>query len=171
MKAQTSHILRFTGFAIGAVLAIGWVLSGRMPESQAEAPARLSIASQPTTELGVSPAGARFLTGRLMPAGRPARGTLTVSNFGRRPLRFRMRVKSPQRDLDAVVRLRVQAGERRIFEGPLAGLRAWTRSGVRVLAGRRQEVDFRAWVPMSVESGFEGRSVELQLEWQKANSQ
>jgi hypothetical protein len=170
MKAHSSHILRFTGFAIGAVLAIGWVLSGRMPESQAEAPARLSIASQPTTELGVSPAGARFLTGRLLPDGRPARGTLTVSNYGRRALRFRMRARSPQRDLDAVVRLQVRAGERQLFQGPLSELRSWTRRSVRLLAGRRQEVHFRAWVPMSVKSGFEGRSVELQLEWKKANS-
>jgi hypothetical protein len=170
MKAHTSHFLRFTGFAIGAVLAVGWVLSGRMPESQAQAPARLSIASQPTTELGVSPAGPRFLaTRRLLPGGRPARGTLTVSNFGGRARRFRMRVRSPQRDLDRVVRLQVRAGQRLVFDGPLAELRSWTRRSLRVLAGRPQELDFRVWVPMSVESGYEGRSVELELDWKKVS--
>jgi hypothetical protein len=171
MRPTTTHLLRLTGFVIGAVLAIGLVLSGRMPKSQAEAPARLSIAAQPTTELGVSPAGARFLeAGRLLPGGRPGRGTLTVSNFADRPLRVRMRVRSPQRDLDAAIRLRVLTDGRKLFDGRLAALRSWTRGSVRLLASERRELEFRAWVPMSVESGYEGRSVELELEWKKAKS-
>jgi hypothetical protein len=171
MTANATHILRFTGFVIGAVLAVGLVLSGRMPESQAEAPARLSMASQPITEVGVSPAGLEFIDGgRLVPGGSPLRGSLTLQNFTGSPLRLRMRVSSRQRDLDRVVRLRVLTAGRQVFEGGLADLRAWSARTVRLLASERRRVQVRAWVPMSVKSGYEGRSVELQLEWKKARS-
>jgi hypothetical protein len=171
MKANTIKLLRFTGFAAGAVLAFGLVLSGRMPPSQAEAPARLSISSKPTPELGVAPAGARFLdTRRLLPGRRPASGTLTLSNYTGRPLAVRLRATSPQRDLDPVVRIAVQVGRRQVFNGPLATLRSWSRLAVRLRARQRRQVQFRAWVPMSVKTGYEARSAEVELEWKKARS-
>ena len=40
MSANTNHLVRFAGFAIGAVIAIGVVVAGRMPESQAEGAGR-----------------------------------------------------------------------------------------------------------------------------------
>jgi hypothetical protein len=171
MKANATHLLRFTGFAIGAVLAVGLVLAGRMPESQAEAPARLSMASQPITELGVSPAGADFIeTRRLVPGGRPARGTLEVRNYRRRRAAFKLRARSTQRDLDRLVRVAVRTGRKRVFAGTLGELRRWTSGAVRLMRGETRDVEFRAWVPMSVETGYEGRSIEVELEWKKARS-
>jgi hypothetical protein len=170
MSANTNHIVRFAGFAIGAAIAIGVVLAGRMPESQAEASARLSVASKPTTQLGVSPAGADFLDAELRPGGRRGRGVLTLDNFTARPLSVAMRVTSPQRDLDSLVRVRVALRDRPVFSGPLGELRAWTRKPIRLRAGRVQKLQFEAWLPMSIDSGFEGRSLELQLEWRKAKT-
>jgi hypothetical protein len=170
MSANTTHLVRFTGFAIGAAIAIAVVMAGRMPASQAEAPARLTIASQPTTELGLKPAGAEFLAGPLRPGEAPARGVITLDNFTTRPLAVAMRVTSPQHDLDSVVRLQATLRGRRVFSGPLGALRSWTRGPLRVPAGGLHNLEFRAWVPMSTDSGYEGRSVELQLEWKKAKS-
>jgi hypothetical protein len=171
MKANTSHILRFTGLLVGAVLGIGLLFSGRMPESQAEAPARLAMASQPTPALGMSPAGAEFLaSSSLAPGRRAARGSLEVSNYTARRAAFRLRARSRQRDLDSLVRLVVTAGRSKVYEGPLGGLRAWTKGAVELPRGRAQDVEFRAWVPMSIETGYEGRSVEVELEWKKARS-
>jgi hypothetical protein len=170
MSAKTNHLVRLAGFSIGAVIAIGVVLAGRMPESQAEAPARLLVASQPTTELGVSPAGADFLAAGLRPGGRPARGVLTLDNFTERPLRVAMRVTSPQHDLDSLVRVRAALRGRPVFAGRLADLRSWTREPLRLPADRLHKLQFEAWLPMSIDSGFEGRSVELELEWKKAKT-
>jgi hypothetical protein len=171
MKANTSHLLRFTGFVIGAVLAIGLVLSGRMPQSQAEAPARLAMASQPTTTLGVSPAGSDFFASRsLAPGARPAQGSLEVSNYTGRRAAFRLRVRSPQRDLDSLVRVAVIVGGSRVYEGKLGELRSWTSRAVKLLRGQTRNVEFRAWVPMSVKTGYEARSAEVELEWKKARS-
>jgi hypothetical protein len=170
MSANTNHIVRFAGFAIGAAVAIGVVLAGRMPESQAEAPARLSVASKPITQLGVSPAGADFLAAEVRPGGRRARGVLTLDNFTSRPLPVAMRVTSPQRDLDSLLRVRVALRGRPVFSGRLAELRSWTRKLIRVRPGAVQKLQFEAWLPMSIDSGFEGRSLELQLEWRKAKT-
>jgi hypothetical protein len=170
MSANTTHLVRFTGFAIGAAIAIAVVMAGRMPESQAEAPARLTIASQPTTELGLKPAGTEFLAGLLRPGEAPARGVLTLDNYTPRPLSVAMRVTSHQRDLDSVVRVRASLGGRQMFSGPLGALRSWTGRPLRVPAKGLHKLEFRAWVPMSTDSGYEGRSVELQLEWKKAKS-
>jgi hypothetical protein len=170
MSPNTNHLVRFAGFAIGAVIAIGVVLAGRMPESQAEAPARLSVASKPITQLGVSPAGSDFLEANLRPGGRGARGILTLDNFTARPLPVVMRVTSPQRDLDRLVRVRVALRGRPVFSGRLAELRSWTRRPIRVRAGVVQKLQFEAWLPMSIDSGFEGRSLELQLQWRKAKT-
>ena len=171
MKANTNHLLRFTGFAGGAVLAVGLVLSGRMPESRAEAPARLSITARPTSELGVAPAGVEFLaTRRLLPGGRPARGRVAVSNFTGRRQSLRLRVSSAQRELDSVVRIDVRAGGPQVFEGRLAELRSWTRGSLEFRPRGRRKVEFRAWVPISVKSGYQGRSADLELEWKKARS-
>jgi hypothetical protein len=57
-----------------------------------------------------------------------------------------------------------------VFSGPLGALRSWTRRPLRVPAKGLHKLEFRAWVPMSTDSGYEGRSVELQLEWKKAKS-
>ena len=81
-----------------------------------------------------------------------------------------MRVTSPQRDLDPLVRVRVALRGRPVFSGRLAGLRSWTRRPIRVRAGVLQRLQFEAWLPMSIDSGFEGRSLELQLEWRKAKT-
>ena len=170
MSAKTNHLVRLAGFSIGAVIAIGVVLAGRMPESQAEAPARLSVASTPITQLGVSPAGADFLTAGLRPGGRRGRGVLKLDNFTARPLPVEMRVTSPQRDLDSMVRVRMALRGRPVFEGRLAELRSWTRKPIRVRAGAVQKLQVEAWLPMSIDSGFEGRSLELQLEWRKAKT-
>jgi hypothetical protein len=170
MNANTTNLVRFAGFAIGVAIAVSVVLAGRMPESQGEAPARLTVASQPTTELGLKPAGAEFLAGTLRPGEPPARGVLTLDNYTARPLLAAMRVTSPQHDLDSVVRVRASLSGRRVFSGPLGELRAWTRRPLRVPAKGVHKLEFRAWVPMSIDSGYEGRSVELQLEWRKAKT-
>jgi hypothetical protein len=170
MSANTNHIVRLAGFAIGAAIAIGVVLAGRMPQSQAEAPARLSVASKPITELGVSPAGADFLAADLRPGGRRARGVLELDNFTPRPLPVAMRVTSPQRDLDSLVRIRATLRGRSVFAGRLGELRSWTRRPIRVRAGAVQKLQVEAWLPMSIDSGFEGRSLELELEWRKAKT-
>jgi hypothetical protein len=170
MNATSMHLLRLTGLLVGAGLAVAVLLAGRMPASQAEAPARLSMASQPIEPVAVSPAGPDFLeAGRLRPGGGLARGRLTLTNLTSRPLHVRMRVSSAQRDLDRVVQLRVRAATRELFEGPLSELRTWSRERVRLPAGKPRKLEFEVWVPISVKSGYEGRSAGLEVEWKKAS--
>ena len=94
MAAKNSGFIRFTGFLLGCALAVGLVLSGRVPEGQAGSPASLTISSKPTTELGVSPAGELLSERNLKPGGRQAHATIRLANFTARPLPVRLRVAS-----------------------------------------------------------------------------
>ena len=68
------------------------------------------------------------------------------------------------------MRVRAALRGRPVFAGRLAELRSWTRRPLRLPADRLHKLEFEAWLPMSIDSGFEGRSVELELEWKKAKT-
>jgi hypothetical protein len=166
MTTKTRPILRLTGFLLGGLLAAAVLLSGRMPESGAAAGARLTIETQPTAQLGVSPAGRSFLTARnLQPGGPEARGELTVSAYARGERSVHLRAKVQEPALDDVVQLEITAGGKRLFRGRLAELRRWTPRGFNVATADTRTVHFSAWIPASFRDGYQGRSSELTLEW------
>jgi hypothetical protein len=166
MTTRTRPILRITGFLLGGLLAAALLLSGRIPDSGTGAGARLTIDTQPTPELGVSPAGRSFLKARdLQPGGPEARGALTVSGYARGVQSVRLRATSGERTLDELVWLEVIAGGKRVFYGRLAKLRRWTAQDFEVATGETHRVHLSAWIPASVRNGYQGHSSELTLEW------
>ena len=166
MTAKTRPILRLTGFLLGGLLAAAVLFSGRMPASGAAGGARLTIETQPTAGLGVSPAARSFLTARnLQPGGPESRGELTVSAYARGESSVHLRAAVQEPALDDVLRLEITAGGRRLFRGRLAELRRWTPRGFDVAGGETRKVHFSAWIPASVRDGYQGRSSELTLEW------
>ncbi|MGH2781186.1 MAG: hypothetical protein ACRDL4_20370 [Thermoleophilaceae bacterium] len=172
MTAKSSPLVRWTGVLLGVALAAGLVLAGRMPASGAAVPAHLEIASQPTAELGVAPAGRTFLEARrLTPGGPAARGSLTVSNYTTRSLVARLRLAGPGRELDRLVRVELSAGGETVYRGPLGGLRSWAAAGLRLRPGQKRRVEVRVLVPRSVDGGYEARAAELALEWRTGDDE
>jgi len=165
MTVSSRKLARWTGLLVGTALAASLVLAGRMPASGAPAPAKLSVASKPTTELGVSPAGRELLgTRRLAPGAPAALGSLTLSNFTESRLDADVRLSGPATELDPLVRLELEASGKTIYRGTLEKLRSW-QSGPSLKAGRNRRVRIRAWLPRSVPESFGGRSSRMTLEW------
>lgn len=165
MTAKETGAIRFIGFLVGGVLAVGLVLSGRVPESRAGAGATLTIETQPTTELGVSQAGELLSERSLAPGGRKAHETIGLANYTGRALSVGLRASSGGRDLDRVLLLEIATGGERTFRGPLGELRTWTAATLTLAPRQKRRVAVRAWIPSSVRDGYQGRSTAIELEW------
>jgi hypothetical protein len=164
MTLATSPFVRWTGFIAGCLIGVSAVLVGKLPEGQAASGVKLSLSSQPSAELGVSPAGNPFLRAReLVPGGPAASGRLELSNFTTRRLVVRARLQPGNRDLDSLVEVVLAADNKTVFRGRLSELRS--RSAARLALGPkgRRQLALRAWVPSSVRHDFQGRSAVLAL--------
>ncbi len=165
MTTKNTGLVRFTGFLVGCALAGGLVLSGRVPEGQAAAGASLTIGTQPTTELGVVPAGQLLSERNLKPGGHKAHKTIRLANFTGRTLSVRLHASAMSTDLDEVLLFEIDAAGHRIFRGGLGQLRAWTTLKLRLAPSERRRVEVRAWIPASARDGYQGRSAEVEFEW------
>lgn len=166
MTAKNSGSIRFTGFLLGCVLAAGLVLSGRAPEGQAGSGAGLTISTKPTTELGVEPVGELLSERNLKPGAREAHATIRLANFTARALSVRLRIASGSQDLDRILLIELGTAGERVFRGRLGELRSWSAGRLRLAPRQKRRVEVRAWLPASVRDGYQGRSAEVELEWQ-----
>jgi hypothetical protein len=167
MTSRSKAAARLTGLLIGCGLCVGFLLSGRLPDSSGELPARLTLVSAPTSELAVSPAG-RFLSQRELIPGAPragARGTVSARNRTRAPLAVRLRALPSSGELDELLRIRITADGAGIFRGKLRRLRRWSARAFRLAARQGKRIELRAWLPSSVTDGYQARTVELRVEW------
>ena len=167
MSARAKTTARAGGFVAGLAVAAGFVVSGLTPASDAHLGARVTFQTLPTGELAVRPEG-RFLEVESLDASGPegaARGVTTLTNQTAVPLALRARVLPSSRNLDDLLRVRISAAGKEIFDSTLARLRDWTRSSVRVASGEDARVVVSAWLPRSVHQDYEARGTKLTLVW------
>lgn len=163
---KTSSIARATGLVLGLTLALGLLLSGRVPVGSAQAPARVSLVAEPAVQLGVSPIGRDILShAKLTPGAPSVSGVVAVSNLTGTRLEARPRLHSSEPELDDIVRVAVLAGRTRLYSGKLKGLRAGSAAGLRLAARDRRTVRLRISVPSTAGRAVNGRSLELTLDW------
>jgi hypothetical protein len=168
---MTAAIKRWTsgvGFLLGVGLALGVVLVGRMPQSDTPLGARVTVAFKPLGELATAPAGRPLvLADGLTPDSSRHRAPrrVAVTNLTASKLSVRLRAAASDTELDELVAIEVEAGGKRVFEGKLRELRRWTARGFTVGGKHREQIELRAWLPPSVTKDYQGRSVDLTLEW------
>jgi hypothetical protein len=149
------------GFALGFLLVAAALLLWRVPPGDGIIGASIVFSSAPTGELTVSPSGP-FLTENDLRPTEGANGGVVVRNQTGSRLGVRLRALPSAHDLDHVLRVRVAAGDERVFEGPLVRLRAWTRAFA-VGPGESRAIRVRAWIPVATK-GFAGRVESIPVE-------
>lgn len=153
--------LRWLALLAGAAIVATGVATSQVPRGTGLASADVTFVGAPTGELGISPTGS-FLTGTAMRPGSEARGSLRVTNQTGKELAVLVRALPESEDLDAALHVEVDASGRRVFEGTLGDLRHGAR--IVVARGDTASLDFRAWLPESLDGGYGGRVVSVAVE-------
>jgi hypothetical protein len=158
LSTATDTWARRAGLALGLLLALGAVLSWRIPSGTAALGAQARFTAVAPGELTVAPAGA-FLSAR----GVRARGALVIRDITGRPVSVELRARPSTRQLDRLLRVAISDQGRVRFRGRLARLRAWTAvASLRARASRRLAV--RAWLPTGARSRAAGAIVDVMVE-------
>jgi hypothetical protein len=154
--------VRRAGVAVGIALVAVVVLAFRVPDGSGRLGADVIFAISPTGELGVSQSGPFMSATGLRPGGSLA-GDVDVMNQTSRRLAIRLRALPDGKDLEQLLLVDVRAGGKRLYHGPLHGLRAKTRP-FRMDSGRTRELRVRASLPARVRTGYAGRIQSISLE-------
>jgi hypothetical protein len=125
------------------ILAGTTLAAGRMAPGRGVTGTDLTMVVAPSGELEL-PTRRPFLGARDMRPGDVVRGSITPRNQTARPLRLRLRALPSSPELDHALRVRVASGATTLYDGPLSGLRRWTRSALRLGVSRHARIAFRA---------------------------
>ncbi len=155
--------MRAIGFAIGLGAVLLALLAWRLPPVRPDLGAELAFSTGPIGELEVRPGVFLHATG-LVPGGDARQGRLTIRNQTGRTLSVALRALPDAHDLDALVRVRLSAGDTTVFSGTLGGLRTWTEPLV-LRSGERAALRLRVAIPSTVRSGFTARIESVPLEF------
>lgn len=146
---------RFVGFVLGVSLAVTAVVGWRLPRGTGRLGADVAIAFLQTGELQLSSVTPIINANDLRP-GRSAAGSVEVRNSSPSRLSVGVTAEPSISDLDAVLWIDVSAAGRPLYHGTLGNLRdGSTRFVISSQQARRLTV--RAWLPMDVHDGYEGR--------------
>ena len=118
MKSNGDVALRVLGLILGLAAATSLVLSSRIPPGTGTLGADVILASAPTGELGVSPIGPFLSATNLSPSDHdvPA-GDLQVTNQTGVALDVQVRGVPSTADMDALLHVRIVAGDAPVFDG------------------------------------------------------
>ena len=147
--------------AAGVALVAATVAVSQVPRGTGVPTADVAFVAAPTGELAVTPAGA-FLQATALGPGDEASGRLGLTNLTGRELSIEVRALPESRDLDPLLRVSIEREGERVFDGTLGRLRRG--ASVFVSSGSTAPLDFRAWLPDTVRSGYGGRVVSVNFE-------
>lgn len=153
--------LRWLALIAGVAMVAAVVMTAQVPRGTGLASADVVFIAAPTGELGVAPVGA-FLNGTGLRPASESRGHLSVTNQTGKRLSVLVRALPESRDLDDALRVEVSSHGTRIFEGTLGDLRRG--ADVAVDPGVTAPLDFRAWLPETLRSGYQGRVVSVSFD-------
>jgi hypothetical protein len=166
MNRNGDTVLRVLGVVLGLAAAASLVLSSRIPPGTGTLGADVILASTPSGELGVFPAGPFLSATNLTPGSEdvPA-GTLHVTNQTGVDLDVQVRGLPSSRDLDDVLRLRVAADDGPVFEGSLGELRSWSTAAFSLASGETGDLQVRTWLDPAEGQAWSGRIATITLEF------
>jgi hypothetical protein len=159
MERWARRIGLVTGLIAAAVAVSGW----RMPAQRAQLGLELAMTYQPAAQLELSPPG-RVLTGSGMEPGGSASGDLSVRNITGVTLSVELQALPSIPDLDRTLLVRLDAGGRVLYDGPLGALRAGARAPLRLASGATTTVHVTARLPLGATDGWRGRLLKVVLE-------
>jgi hypothetical protein len=157
---------RSLGLAAGVVLAVVALLVWRVPTVPVGTGAAVTFKAVPSGELGVSQSGTFLRAPALIPSssGRGASAELVVANQSPATLAVTLRALPETSNLDDALQVKVSAGDTRVYSGPLGGLRSWSDRVLVFAPGASQLFTVKAWIPLTVTSGWRGQKVDVSLQ-------
>jgi hypothetical protein len=160
---SNNRTARILGIGLGIALAAAALLSWRVPGGEHTLGADVRFEALQTGPVGVAPIQPFASSPSLLP-GSAVSGDVSLRNQTGTPLALRLRALPSTSDLNSLLRVRVSAGARSLYDGSLGGLRSAGTSPLRLAPGRSAAVHVTAALPASVRSGFEGRIVDVSLQ-------
>lgn len=164
MKTKADKWIRVLGLSLGVGLAAFIVLSSRIPPGTGVLGADIIVASGPSGELAVTPAGPFLSATNMTPASNPASGELEIFNQTGGTLAVSVRGLPSTDDLDAVLMVHVEADGNTLFEGNLGAFRAWTKQTVSLASGQTSKITVETWLDPQAQA-WTGRVAQIGLEF------
>lgn len=159
------RITRIAAVALGAAIVLVVVLLARPAGGHGGIlPASLRVAASQDGALVVSPAAPKPVLedARLRP-GAHVGGELRLRNQTGEQLAVRLRAEPSSTALDGILRVRIEAGGKSVFDSTLQALRQGTEDAIRLGPGRAAPLRVSAWIPATEATGYEGRYVDVLL--------
>jgi hypothetical protein len=162
---QHRAIPRALGALAGIALAAGLVATARPSDEVPSLPASARFTVPLSGELAVDPAFPRPVleAAGLRPDGPHAAASFDLRNQTGKTLGVAFRAKSGASGLDGLLRVRLRSAGKTIADATLQGLRAGSDVPVELASGAGAEIRVEAWIPVSVDSGYESRSANVSL--------
>ena len=158
------QLARRLGALLGVGLAAAVLIGARVPAGSGELGLDLTVAIAPSGEVGVGRAGPLIAVAGMNERSGAVSGTVELRNQTWRRLPLRLRGLPSARDADQALSVRVAAGGRVLYEGPLGGLRDWTPPELVLGPGGKSTLSVRAWLTPAPGVETAGRIVDVMLE-------
>jgi hypothetical protein len=161
-KARAMHWVKGLAFLLG-VAGVGLaLLAWRIPGGDGTLGTDVIFVSHLSGELQISPTGPFITKAGLEPADE-AEGTLKVRNRTGSRLAIRPQAVPDNRDLNRILWLEIKRGETSLFSGRLGRLPSEGARAFLLDPGDTAPLSFRAWLPITIRSGYQGRIVQLDV--------
>jgi hypothetical protein len=161
-RTRARSWLKGAGFILGLAGVALALLAWRIPGGDGTLGADVIFVSRLSGEVDVSPIGP-FMTRAGLEAPGDVRGTLKVRNQTGSRLVVRPSAVGDNRDLDGLLRVDIRQGANLLFSGPLGRLRKDIARPFVLAPGQRAPLTFRAWLPIEIRSGYQGRIVQVDV--------
>ena len=164
-RSGSDRWVRRAGFVLGLTVAAGVLVAARVPAGPHGLGLDLTVVPAPTSKLTLRPGGPILTATGLRPGGGSA-GRLTLVNPASRTQLVRVTALPSSHDLDLALMIEVTLDGRRLYSGPLGGLRGPTRPAA-IQSGDGLPLQVRVWLPPSA-AGWRGHTEDLTLSFDSA---
>jgi hypothetical protein len=164
-RPQSDRWLRRSGFALGLAAVAVALLTARVPAAPHGLGLDLTVVATAPETVTLRPPGPLFTASGMRAGGKAARGSVTVVNAGDQGERIRLRALLASDDLDAALMIDASADGRRLYRGPLGGLRSAATTPLELGPGDGFVLRVDAWVPVGAR-GWRGHIEDLTLSFQ-----
>jgi hypothetical protein len=159
------NISRAIGALLGIALAGSLVAIARPSSEVPTIPATVSFEVPLSGELEVDPVAPRPVldSASLQPESPRGSTSFDVRNQTADRLSVGFKAESAGTSLDSLLRIRLSFGGAVIADTTLQGLRAGSESTVSLDSGQSAAIRLEAWIPPSVETGYESQRANISL--------
>jgi hypothetical protein len=163
LTPSPTTLVRAFGLLLGVVLAAAALAAWRVPGGERTLGADIRVSVAQSGAVGVSPLHPFVSAPSLVPGTR-ASGSGTLRNQTGVPLTVRLRAPASDRRLGRVLRVHIDAGADRVYDGTLEDLSFFGTRPLRMAPSQERKLSVRVSLPSGVSAGFQGRIDDIALQ-------